>query len=147
MSKHLLFIGLLFIFLTGCSKYSLNPEKGLEGQWKLYRAERFRLLNRHVLETEHSNGVFYFNDNGTAEYRDGIFLMNGNWNMRKGRDVYTDNRDNDQGAIHFKVNLYNFAANRVLNLDFDDCHFRSRNRFMADYTSASYRYRYEFRRY
>lgn len=146
MRKHLLFIGLLSIFLVGCSKYNLNPERGLEGQWKLYRAERFRFFNRDVLETDYFNGVFTFNDNGAAEYRDGVFSMNGNWNMRRGREAYADNRDNDLGVIHFKMNLYNFAANRVLNLDFDDCHFRSRNRFIAEYTSASYRYRYDFRR-
>ena len=141
MRKHLLFIGLLAAFFVGCSKYNLNPEKGLRGQWKLYRAERFRFFNRDLLNSEYYTGVFNFNDNGTAEYRDGTFLMNGNWSMR------TDNADNDQAATHFKVNLYNFAANRVLNLDFDDTNFRSRNRLIAEYTSASYRYRYDFRRY
>lgn len=148
MNKHLLCIALLAIILPGCSKFIYAPEDQLEGQWRLHRAERSGFLNRRIIDTDYNNGVFTFNGDGTAEYRDGSIFMNGNWNMRKRRNrSYRDNGDvNDKTRISFSLNLYNFAANRVLNLDFDDCYFNGRNRFTAEYETATYRYRYEFRR-
>ena len=148
MNKHLLSIALVALLLSGCRKVLFSPERRLEGQWRLYKAERIGFLNRNNLDTEYKSGVFTFRNDGSAIYNDGSVVMNGNWQMRLDQDRSFNNNGDEstRNRTRFTLNLYNFNANRILNLDFDDCNFNLRNRFIAEYNTVTYRYRYEFRR-
>ena len=145
----LLLLPSLLVILPGCSKFLPSPEDKLEGTWQLKIAERSSLFNWNTINTGYEAGKFSFNNNGSANYEDGIIRMNGNWRMRLVKDGYYDNGGNyqDDSRRKLTINLFNFNENRILNLDFDRFHFNGRNRLIAEYISPFYRYRYEFVRF
>ena len=135
------------VALTSCTKSYF--ENRLEGTWKLEKAERASFIDWDDVPTGYESGVFTFFSNGTVTYRDGQLNMQGDWTIRKRTDRYTDSDGDDQHNDRFAllVHIYDFNAARVLNLDFDELHFRGRNRFLGKYRTPGYRYRYEFTRY
>jgi hypothetical protein len=148
MKKHLLapfFLSLFFLF--SCSKI-FHVEDKLEGEWRLKTAEKKALLQSTTINTGYETGKFQFFNNGSASYQDGSSIMKGNWRMRVVNTGTSDNGNsgNNTGRV-LNINLYDFTANRVLNLEFDQFRFTSRNRLVAEYQSPGYRYKYEFVRY
>lgn len=143
MKKALPFLLLCSVFLVAsCTKSYF--ENRLEGKWRLEKAERTSFINWNDVPTGFESGVFTFFSNGTVTYEDNQLNMHGDWTIRKRTD---QDGDNDQVTVALSVHLYDFAAARVLNLDFDELRFRGRNRFLGKYQTPGYRYRYEFTRY
>ncbi len=150
MRRNLRFAGLsllILILFSGCRKW-INEENRLEGRWRLVAIERINFLSWRSVQNDYREGLFTFFNNGAAVYDDDPVQMNGSWHMRKHRAGYYDNDGEwrtDQ-RIDFDLELYDFSENRVLKLYFDQLIFRGRDRFLAEYRTPNYRYRYDFRR-
>jgi len=141
-----IFVSSLILFAS-CKKWL--PENRIVGSWKLVEAEKRRFLSSDRIYTGYENGVFSFNDNGTASYSDTSIQMSGNWNMREEHNGYYDSDGNwhDEARTVLTVRLYNFTANRVLDWYFDRIDFRSSgDKLFAFMDSPSYIYRYDFRK-
>jgi hypothetical protein len=148
MHKTLLFSLLsIFVFSSSCSKEWM--EDRLQGSWRLKTAERNSLLNWKTINTGYEDGRFEFLRDGDASYTRNQLSMNGDWWIRRVTDSYNnDNGDQDQKQrMALSIHLVDFTSQRTVNLEFDEMHYRGRNRFIATYESSGYRYRYEFVRY
>jgi hypothetical protein len=135
------------LLFTSCKKWL--PENRIAGDWKLVSAEKKYLLSSDLVTTGYENGVFRFNDNGTASYTEASFQMLGNWTMREQHSGYYDSNGNwqDQATTIFTVRLYDFNANRVLDWYFTSIDFRSSgDKLIAFIDGASYTYKYDFRK-
>lgn len=148
MKKYLLLFLLVPLFFAGCNRW-FNREDRLIGSWKLAAAEKKRLFNRDQIETGYESGVFSFYDNGQARYTEGSLQMEGSWQLRyisnSAYDINGNYSSNSRTVL--TLNLVNFQSNKVLNLAFDECRFNNRDRFIAEYETLSYSYRYIFERY
>ena len=141
MKKHLLLLFITPVFLSSCTKTWM--ENRLEGTWRLKSAEKTTFINWSDLNTGYENGQFTFNDNGTAAFTGNNLSMNGDWTMRRVRDWRNNDGDQDSRTA-LSIHLYDFASQKVLNLEFDDMRFWGRNRIVAEYRSYAHRYRYVF---
>jgi hypothetical protein len=145
MKKPLLFFLLAtFIFFSSCSKSWM--EDRLEGSWRLKTAEKTNFINWNSFDTGYENGSFVFQENGTALFTGNQLAMNGDWVIRKVRDNYnsSDGGKDQNIRMALSIHLIDFNAQQSLNLVFDKMHYKSKNRFFAEYESSGYRYRYEF---
>src|SRR5687768_10095930 len=144
----LLTLTLIVILSSSCRKFLFNPENRIEGQWKLKFVERRHVLRWSDVTNRYESGVFIFDNDGAAFYEDANGVMNGTWVLRERRDGYYDENGNYQSdtRMSLTLDLYNFQDNRVLNLDFDNVRFKGRNQFLAEYSTPTYLYRYDFRR-
>jgi hypothetical protein len=143
--KKMLLVAIPIAFtLFACSKSWM--EDRLEGTWRLKTVERNSFLNWKSINTGFEGGVFLFNNDGTAIYSRNQLSMNGDWRIRKVRDRYRSNDGDEDEKIRMalSIHLIDFNVQKTLNLDFDEMHFRGRNRLLAEYQSSGYRYRYEF---
>lgn len=134
------------LVIASCKK--MDPETKIVGTWKLDDVVRRKFLNNDHLHTGYENGVFTFNDNGTATYTDTL-TMQGSWSMRREwRNYYDNNGDyRTEHNLVLHIFLANFAANRIIDWDFDDSQFkRSSNRLDGFIYSAFSTYQYSFRR-
>lgn len=147
MKRNLLAFLWVPLFLSGCTKV-LTQEDRLVGAWQLLYAEKEGFFKTIPVNTGYENGTFYFYENGQAEYEDGFTLMRGNWELRWVTDGYYDAAGQYQTINRqvFRLQLVNFQENRVLDWEFDDSGFRSRNRFEASYPSSGYNYHFVFGR-
>ena len=148
MKRYLLLLSIISLFLIGCNRW-FNREDRLIGSWKLAAAEKKRAFNRNPIETGYESGVFSFYDNGQARYTEGSLRMEGNWQLRYISNGAFDTNGNyhTNSRTVLTLNLVNFQSNKVLNLAFDECRFNHRDRFIAEYETLSYQYRYIFERY
>ena len=139
-------IAVLLFTSFSCRKVFNRPEDRLEGNWWLQRVERNAFLDWNTISTGYENGSYTFSSNGDATYKDAIGTMTGRWDMYTIRDGYYDDHGDWQtrNRTVFKVNLHNFADNRVIDWFFEDCDFKGDNRFNAEYRTPSYKYRYRF---
>lgn len=148
MKRYLLLLSILSVSLLGCNRW-FNQEDRLLGSWKLAAAEKKRIFNRNPIETGYESGIFSFYDNGQARYTDGSLQMEGSWQLRyisnPAYDINGNYSSNSRTVL--TLNLVNFQSNKVLNLAFDECRFNNRDRFIAEYETLSYQYRYIFERY
>jgi hypothetical protein len=144
----LLIITAIVILGTSCRKLFFNPENRIEGQWKLKFIERRHILRWTDVTNRYETGVFVFDSDGAAFYEDPTGIMSGTWVLRETRDGYYDADGNYQNnsRMALTLDLYNFQDNRVLNLDFDNVRFKGKNQFLAEYSTPTYLYRYDFRR-
>ena len=148
MRKTLLFsLIAIFVFSSSCSKEWM--EDRLEGTWRLRTAERNTFLNWKTINTGYEGGRFQFQRDGSASYSANQVSMTGDWWIRNVVDTYNnDNGDQDQKRrMALSIHLVNFTSQETLHLEFDEMHYRGRNRFIAEYKSAGSRYKYEFVRY
>jgi hypothetical protein len=147
MKRLLLPFLLLLVVMSGCRKW--QPENRIQGNWKLTDAESRRFLNYDNITTGYENGVFTFYDNGTAEYREGSLVMNGNWRIRNRSNSYgnSDGTVNNDSYTELTMRLYNFAASRVIDWEFDNVNFGFSNKKMRAFiTRGSPNCRYLFER-
>jgi len=144
MKKTLLYFFLApFILLCSCSKEWM--EDRLEGTWRLKSAERNSFINWKSFDTGYEDGRFAFQGDGSATYLDNQLSMNGDWRIRRVTDLYNNNGDDGSNSrMALFIHLIDFNLQRTLNLEFDDIHYRTRNRLVAEYESSGYRYRYVF---
>jgi hypothetical protein len=138
---------LAVLFFSSCKKW--RPENRIIGSWKLVEVEKRRLFDKETIRVGYEPGTFVFTENGTASYIDTSVQMTGSWEMRRENTGYYDADGNWQtnGKTVFRVRLYNFSANRVIDWYFDRIDFRnSGNKLFAFIDGASYNYRYDFRK-
>jgi hypothetical protein len=128
MKKNLLYLSLCIILFSSCGK---TLEDRLIGDWKLTGGYRQRAFDRDYFTTGYESGVFSFNENGTAVYKDAFDTLYGYWNA----DRYTGsfyNHDNgrwdDRTYRYLKINLVNFNRNKYINWEFDDFIFKNNRR-------------------
>jgi hypothetical protein len=149
MKRHLLPLLLISLIFSGCSTWTYPREDRLIGVWKLSGAAKHRIFSNEPIYTGYESGVFYFYNNGQARYTEGSLEMEGSWQLRyisnTSYDIHGNSTSNSRNV--FTIHLVNFQSNKVLNLDFDDCRFKNRNQFTAEYETFSYNYRYIFERY
>ena len=143
MKKLLLLLFITPVLLSSCTKTWM--ENRLEGTWRLKSAEKTTFINWSDLNTGYENGQFTFKDNGSAAFAGNNLVMNGDWTMRRVRD-WGDNDRGQESRTALSIHLYDFGSQKVLNLEFDDIRFWSRNRLVAEYQSSGYRYKYVFAR-
>ena len=150
MKRSLLLLSVFILLITsfGCRKIIGPREDRLEGNWQLKYIERKHLLNWKDVTNRYENGIFTFFDDGAASYRDDLGDMNGIWQIRTVSEGYYDEDGSWRNDSHFRftLRLYNYADNRILDLEFDVFRWKGRNRFVALYDTPTYTYRYDFRR-
>lgn len=125
------------------------PEDHIIGEWKLTEAVKQRFSSTETILTGYETGIFTFYENGTVEYKDPTGTLNGNWNMRNDSDGYYDVNGNWQTRTNttLTMRLYNFSSNRIIDWVFDNFNFESSGNKLVGYmNSASYIYKYYFRR-
>ncbi|MFN8251896.1 MAG: hypothetical protein U0V75_08425 [Ferruginibacter sp.] len=140
------FVLLCTLIISSCKK--LDPEYKMVGTWKLDDVVRRRFLNNSHLHTGYENGLFTFNENGTASYKDTNTLQ-GSWSMRREYRSYYDNNGDyrTENNVVLRIFLANFASNRIIDWEFDDTDFkRSSNRLDGFIYTLSSEYQYSFRR-
>ncbi len=133
---------------TSCKKWGI-PEDRIIGEWKLTEAVKQRYSRTESFFTGYETGRFTFFENGTVVYKDPTDSLNGNWNMRTENDSYYDANGNWQTrtSTTLSMRLYNFSSNRMIDWTFDNFNFESSgNKLVAYMNSASYIYKYYFRR-
>ena len=85
---------ILVLFLFGCSKEFVEPQRGIEGTWLIYTSdegsialdeERYMYQMTIIPETE-TSGIYYFGgDNSKTSsytYIDGVFTWNTSYKLR-----------------------------------------------------------------
>lgn len=123
MRKYLLLLSLIILILSSCSK---NYEDRLVGQWKLNETYRQRIFDRDHFQTGYENGVFTFNENGTASYTSTSDTLKGYWSAdRYSRSSYNNGDQQTQTYRHLRLNLIDFPRNKFIDWDFDDFSFRN----------------------
>ena len=139
MKKHLLFLSLVILFFSSCSK---TYEDRLIGQWRLNESYRQRVLDKDHFQTGFESGVFTLNENGTAVYTSAVDTLNGYWNA----DRYSNYSNGESHSYrHLQLNLVNFNRNKFINWSFDDFGFRNNyDRIKAVQFSLSSDIVYEF---
>jgi hypothetical protein len=149
MKRYLLLLLPVSFLFSGCGGWMRYMEDRVIGSWRLSSAAKHQSFKKDPIYTGYEPGIFYFYDNGQARYSDGGLEMEGSWQLRyisnSGYDINGNSTSNSRTV--FTLHLVNFQSNKVLNLDFDDFRFNSRDRFTAEYETFSYYYRYIFERY
>ena len=136
------------LVFTSCKKWGF-PEDRIVGEWKLTQAVKQRFSGTQTFFTGYETGTFTFRENGTVVYNDATDTLNGNWNMRTENDGYYDANGNWQTRTNtiLAMRLYNFSNNRMIDWTFDNFNFElSGNKLVGIMNSASYTYKYYFRR-
>lgn len=134
------------LLISSCKK--MDPESKLAGTWKLDDIVKRKFLNNSHLLSGYEAGLFTFNENGTATYKDTL-TMQGSWSMHREYRSYYDSDGNykTENNVVLHIFLANFAANRIIDWDFDECIFkRSSDRLDGFIYSAFSSYQYSFRR-
>jgi hypothetical protein len=134
------------LFISSCKK--LDPEYKIVGTWKLDDIVKRRFLNNSHLLSGYEGGLFTFNENGSATFKDTV-TMQGSWSMRREyRSYYDSNGDyQTQNNMVLRIYLAHFASNRIIDWEFDDIDFkRSNDRLDGFIYSAFSSYQYSFRR-
>lgn len=139
MKKALLLATVIAFITAACSK---RIEDRLVGSWKLRSSYKQKTFDRDHFSTGYEEGVFTFNENGTAGYASSTDTLTGYWNA----DNYTVNTGSDTKSLrHLKIELVNFLQNRFLSWEFDDFNFRNTWRTIrAEEYTLNYTRVYEF---
>jgi len=119
-------------FLASCSKTNLDSPVSVVGSWQLESVER----QGQIIHTGYEYGVFYFRNNGSAQYSDDIGDMSGSWNIVSRPD-----------GNSLEVRLYDYYSNDAIEWEFYSVQFSSGGSRMVGYMNKyGYEYRYVFRR-
>lgn len=129
----LLFSSLLFV---SCRR---QVEDRLFGQWRLEQSFRRDFFDRDQFETGFEDGIFTFNESGTASYISATDTLTGYWEADFYNNGYYDGNGNWQNRREkfLRINLVNFQTNKVFNLDLDEFHFLNNWRWIRG-TQYSY---------
>jgi len=146
MKRTLLFLFAIPFLAISCTKSIIREENGLSGRWVLLYAEKENYYGKTTVYTGFEQGLFYFHNNGVAEFSDAAGQYRGNWQWQTVNDNYYDS----EGYYHsgsrqlFRLHLSDFQGYSVLNWEFDDSWMSNRDRFTATYETYNYTYRYVF---
>lgn len=148
MKRHLLLLLAITVLLGSCTKVVLTDQNRISGRWVLLYAEKQNNYGTSTVYTGFENGLFYFYENGGAEYEDAVGPLRGSWSARRVNDGYYDSHgDYHNGSRQlFDLYLADYQGYPVLDWKFDDSWFSGSNRFIATYDTYNYTYRYVFAR-
>lgn len=124
MKRNLLLLLLFSTLFISCRR---QVEDRLFGQWKLDQSFRRDFLDRDYFTTGYEDGVFTFNESGTASYTSATDTLTGYWEADfYNRGYYDGNGDwQNQRQKYLRIYLVNFQANQVFNLNLDEFNFRN----------------------
>jgi hypothetical protein len=147
MNKYLLSTAFVSTLFFSCRK---NFEDRIVGTWKLVSSYKQRTFDRDHFITGYEQGIFTFNENGTADYKSSTDTLTGFWSADK-HSVTTVNASSGQadtkGYKELRIELVNFTGNQYLFWEFDDFNFRDTwKEIRAKDFSLSNDRIYEFRR-
>jgi hypothetical protein len=147
MNKYLLSTAFISLLFFSCRK---TIEDRIVGTWKLVSSYKQRTFDRDHFTTGYEQGIFTFNENGTATYARATDTLTGFWSADK-YSVSNYNASSGQtdtkGFRELKIELVHFMNNRYLFWEFDDFNFRDNWReIRAKEFSLSNDRIYEFRR-
>jgi hypothetical protein len=146
MKRTLLILIALPFIIGSCTKSIIREEDRLTGRWVLLYAEKENNYSKTTIYTGFEQGLFYFYENGQAEFEDAAGLLRGNWQWRRESNGYYDN----EGYYHsgsrqaFRLYMTDFQGYPVIDWDFDDSWMSNNNRFTATFDTYNYTYRYVF---
>ncbi|MBN8666899.1 MAG: hypothetical protein J0M30_05290 [Chitinophagales bacterium] len=124
MKRNLLLLLLFSTLFISCRR---QVEDRLFGQWKLDQSFRRDFLDRDYFTTGYEDGVFTFNESGTASYTSATDTLTGYWEADFYNRGYYDGNGNwqNQRQKYLRIYLVNFQANQVFNLNLDEFNFRN----------------------
>lgn len=124
MKRNLLLLLLSSTLFISCRR---QVEDRIFGQWKLDQSFRRDFLDRDYFTTGYEDGVFTFNESGTASYTSATDTLTGYWEADFYNRGYYDGNGNWQNQRHkyLRIYLVNFQANQVFNLNLDEFNFRN----------------------
>ena len=138
MKSKLYFLLLAPVLLfASCTKWLPNTQQNIVGSWKIQSVERHTSYGSEHIYTGYEGGVFYFNNNGSAQYSDSYGQMNGTWRLVP-RSV--------DGTNSLELRLYDYHNTDAIEWEFYSLNF-SGTRLIAYMNKYGNEYRYEFRRY
>lgn len=124
MNRNLLLLLLSSTLFISCRR---QVEDRIFGQWKLDQSFRRDFLDRDYFTTGYEDGVFTFNESGTAGYTSATDTLTGYWEADFYNRGYYDGNGNwqNQRQKYLRIYLVNFQANQVFNLNLDEFNFRN----------------------
>lgn len=124
MKRNLLWLLLIPVVFSACRR---QVEDRLFGEWRLEESYRRDLFDRDQFETGFEDGIFTFNESGSASYVSATDTLTGYWEADFYNNGFYDNDGNWQNRREkfLRIYLVNFQTNKVFNLDLDE--FRYRN--------------------
>ena len=125
------------LLLASCTKWMPNPQQDIAGSWKIQSIERRTSYGSEPFFSGYEHGVFYFNNNGNAQYADSYGQMNGTWRLVS--------RSYD-GTNSLELRMYNYHGSDAIEWEFHSINL-SGSRMIGYMNKYGYEYRYEFRRY
>jgi hypothetical protein len=125
------------LLLSACTKWFPSPQENIIGSWKLQSVERQTSYGSEHIYTGYEGGVFYFNNNGNAQYSDSYGQMNGTWRLIS--------RPGD-GTNALQLRVYDYYKGDAIEWEFYSIN-TSGTRMIGYMNKYGYEYRYEFRRY
>ena len=136
-SKLYLLLLVPVMMLASCVKWLPDTQQNIVGNWKISSVERQTPYGTEYINTSYENGVFYFSNNGNAQYSDNYGQMNGTWRM-----------SSHAGDVNnsLQLRLYDYYHNDAIEWEFYSVSV-SGNRIIGYMSRYGYDYRYEFRRY
>src|SRR5829696_4214446 len=147
-SKFYLFLLVPALILASCQKWVPDSNSNrIVGNWQIVSVERQGSFGSEPVYTGYENGVFYFNNNGNAQYSDNIGQMNGSWQLMQRQDGYYDYYGNWRNgpSTSLELRVYDYYNDYAIEWEFYAIEFTSSgNRLVGYMNRYGYDYRYEF---
>ncbi len=138
MKSKLYFLLLVpILMLASCEKWVPDVQQNIVGSWKITSVEKQTPYGSDYVNTGYENGVFYFSNNGNAQYSDNYGQMNCSWRLTAHPGESTNS---------MQLQLYDYYHNDAIEWEFYSVSL-SGNRIIGYMNRYGYDYRYEFRRY
>ncbi len=135
------------LYLSGCLKVVESPviPAPITGSWMLTSASEGDAYSWQPFSTGLEGGSFYFSNNGTAQYSDGVLSMQGSWVISNISGGYYDDYGSYYNGVHPQLDLHlsDYYSHSSIDLHFDNVSFYN-NQFVATYFNGSYIERYYF---
>jgi hypothetical protein len=146
--KFYLFLLVPALIFASCTKSTLDTQANIVGNWKLQSVERKGNYGSDYVNTGYENGVFYFSNNGNAQFEDNIGRLDGTWRMVQRSDGYYDYNGTWRNDVRnsLELRLYDYRNDDAIEWEFYTIEL-SGNRMVGYMNRYGYDYRYEFRRY
>ena len=125
------------LFLASCTKWLPNSQQNVVGSWEIVSIEQQMPNGSQQVYSDYQSGIFYFSNNGKAQYSDRIGQMDGTWRLVP--------RTQD-GTNSLELRLYDYHNSDAIEWEFYSVDVSS-NRMVGYMNRNGYDYRYEFRRY
>jgi len=143
-------ITVAILSFTSCIKTAETPQPPavdpLVGSWYLYDASESYGNNWYPFDPG-IYGILSFYKNGSAQYDDGNFLLNGYWYSSYISDGYYDQYGNYYTDLHQNLEASFSGGSNSFDLYFDEISFAGHNTFIGTYFTGKNIQRYTFKRY